>query len=206
MSFRPSTSTSRSHPVKLRHFQVLPITSNHVTSFRVTRVPFPAHYSLVNPETHHNRDFFGLLQALPGDFRSNNVTSGTFLVTSHLVASFPVTRVPSSATYSAVGPDMHSRPEFSAFYPTSKWLAAKWRHFRVTSGHFWSHDVTSWHVTATACELLPLRNWQAPKHKFSDFYSHFQVTSGQMTSLPVTWGYWGDFLSRECHLLQVTAL
>jgi len=46
--------------------------------------------------------------------------------------------------------------------------------------------------------------------EFSAFYSHFQVTSGQMTSLPnhfrspkVTWR---DFLSCHCLLLLATAL
>jgi len=45
---------------------------------------------------------------------------------------------------------------------------------------------------------------------FSAFYSQFQVTSGQMTSLPghfrsheVTWHH---FLSRDCLLLRATAL
>jgi len=47
-------------------------------------------------------------------------------------------------------------------------------------------------------------------HEFSAFYSNFQVTSGQMTSLPghlrlpeVTWRH---FLSRDCLLLRATAL
>jgi len=47
------------------------------------------------------------------------------------------------------------------------------------------------------------------KCKFSAFYSHFQVTSGQMTLLghfrspEVTWRH---FLSRDCLLLRATAL
>ena len=48
------------------------------------------------------------------------------------------------------------------------------------------------------------------KPEFSAFYSHFQVTSGEMTSLP---GHfrphevkWHHFLTRDCHLLRVTAL
>jgi len=46
--------------------------------------------------------------------------------------------------------------------------------------------------------------------QFSAFYRHFQVTSGQMTSLPdhfrspeVTWRH---FLSRDCLLVRATAL
>jgi len=41
-------------------------------------------------------------------------------------------------------------------------------------------------------------------HQFS-LYSHFQVTSGQMTSLLVAWGHERHFLSRDC-LLRATAL
>jgi len=90
---------------------------------------------------------FGLLQPLPSDFRSNNVTSGSLPVTCH-VTSFPVT-----------------------------WLS--------TSG-----------------ELQILYEL--------GFYSHFQVTSGQMTPLPghfrspeVTWHH---LLSPDCHPLWATAL
>jgi len=99
---------------------------------------------------------FGLLQTLPGDFRSNDVTSGSLPLTWGHVTSFPVTSLPPPARYSLVGSQTHS-----------------------------------------ICEFL-------------DFYSHFQLTSGQMTSLPgnfrspvVTWRH---FLSRDCLLLQATAL
>jgi len=46
--------------------------------------------------------------------------------------------------------------------------------------------------------------------EFSTFYSHFQVTSGEMTTPPghfrsreVTWRH---YLSRDCLVLQATAL
>ena len=42
-----------------------------------------------------------------------------------------------------------------------------------------------------------------PKHEFSAFYSHFQVTSGQMTSLPVSFGH---VRSHDCHIQPVTVL
>ena len=38
-----------------------------------------------------------LLQPLPGDFRLNHVTSGSLPVTSSLVTSFPVMRLPPTA-------------------------------------------------------------------------------------------------------------
>ena len=44
-----------------------------------------------------------LLQPLIGDFRSNDVTSGSLPDTWGNVTSFPVTLLPSSASYSPVG-------------------------------------------------------------------------------------------------------
>jgi len=98
----------------------------------------------------------GLLQPLPGDFRSNDVTSGSLPVSWGHVTSFPVTWLPPAASHSLVGSETHRIREFSTFY------------------------------------------------------SYFQVTFGQMTTLPghfrssdVTWRH---FLSRECLLLRATAL
>jgi len=98
----------------------------------------------------------GLLQPLPGDFRSNDDTSRSLPVTWGHVLSFPITWLPPPASYSLVASQMYSRCQFSAFY------------------------------------------------------THFQVTSGQMTSLlghfrspEVTWR---QFLSRDCLLLRATVL
>jgi len=126
---------------------------------------------------------------------------------------------------------------------TSRCLAFKWRHIRVTFCHLRSRNVISCHVTAFSCGLQPCRNWNVQYtpvfgllqplpdnfrsnddtsgslpvtwghmtsfpvtwlcphasyslagseiysiRQFSAFYSHFQVPSVQMTSLPVTWG------------------
>ena len=56
----------------------------------------------------------------------------------------------------------------------------------------------------------PVGAQKYPKLDLQAFYSHFPVTSGQMTSLP---GYCRlrvvtlrHFLSRDCHLLRVTGL
>jgi len=80
----------------------------------------------------------------------------------------------------------------------------------ATSGHMKAREVISCHVTATSCELQPCRSSNVPKPALLAFYSHFHVTSDQMTPLPghfwsrgVTWRH---FLSRDCHLLRVTAL
>jgi len=207
---------------------------------------------------------FGLLQPLPGDFRANDVTFRSLVVTLGHVTSFPVTWLPPPARYSLVGSEMYSISQFSAFY----------RPFQVTSGqmtplpgHFRqlrSRDVISCHVTASSRELQPCRKWNVqytpvfglpqmlpgnfqwndvtsgsltvtwghvtsfpvtwlpPTASYSlvgsevysicefSSYSHFQATSGQMTSLQdyfrspeVTWCH---FLWRDYLLLRATAL
>jgi len=188
----------------------LPDTWGHLTSFPVSWLPPAANYSLVGSETNSTRKFLAfhshfqvtsgqmtwlpshfqspevtwrhflsrdassfepqpcrkwnaqytrvisLLQPLQGDFRSNDVTSGSLTITWGHVTSFPFTWLPPPASHSLVGSETHS-----------------------------------------ICEL-------------SAFYSHFQVTSGQMTSLPghlrspeVTWR---NFVCRDCLLLRATAL
>jgi len=93
---------------------------------------------------------------------------------------------------------------------TSWWLPVEWHHFRVTSGHVRSCEVTSCHVTATYCVLQPYRSSNVPKTRVlgllkplpADFRSN-NITSGWIS---VTWGHWHHFLSRDCHLLRVTAM
>jgi len=67
---------------------------------------------------------FGLLQPLPGEFRSNDVTSGHL---SH-VTSFPVTCLPPTVIYGLVGSEKYTIREFSVFCS----------HFQVTSGEMTS--------------------------------------------------------------------
>ena len=86
------------------------------------------------------------------------------------------------------------KSEFSAFYS----------HLQVTSGqmtslpgHYQSHDIICCLVTAASCELQPCRSSEYPKRKFLALYSCFQVTSGQITSLP------GQF--RSCEVSDVNS-
>jgi len=264
-SFRPSTATSRWLPVKWRHFRV---TSGHLKPREVTSCLVTAsscELQLCRKWNVQYSPVFGLLQPLPGDFWSYDVTSGSLPVTWGHVTSFPVMWLPPPANYSLVGSEMYSILQFSAFYSHSRWLPVKWHHFRVTFGHLRSRDIIFCHVTSSSCELQPCRKlnvqytlvfgvlrplpnefrsndttsgslavtwghvtsfpvtWLPPPasyslvgsemcsiRQFSVFYSHFQVTSGQMTSLPghfrsphVTWRH---FLSRDCLLLRATAL
>jgi len=207
---------------------------------------------------------FGLLQPLPGDFRSNDVTSGSLPVPWRHVTSFPVTWLNSPASYSLVGSEMYSVCLFSAFHSrfqvTSNQMTSlqdhfrsledTWRQFlsrdclllRATTlwevkctgyavfglpqplkGDFRSNDVTSRLLLVTWCHVTSfLVTWLSPAsyslvgieiysiHQVSAFHSHFQVTSGQMTSLPghfrspeVTWRH---FMPRDCLLQRATAL
>jgi len=83
---------------------------------------------------------------------------------------------------------------------TSRLLPVKWRHFRslrIMLGHVTSFTVT-WLPPSVSYSLVGAE--AHPKREFSAFYSHFQVTFGQMTSLPVTSGH---VRSRDvicCHL------
>jgi len=142
----------------------------------------------------------GQPSSLPGHFWSREVTWRHFLSCDchllQLTALWELKRI-QNLTY---------RPPTA----TSGRLPVKWRHFRVTSGDVRSPDVISCHVTATSRELLPCGSSNVPKTWFRGPYSHFRVTSSQMTSLPgnfrsreVTWHH---FLSRDCHLLRFTAL
>jgi len=151
MTYKPSTATSRWFPVKSRHIRV---TSGHVRPRNV----ISCHVTATSCELQASKTsnvpktwLTGLLQPLPGDFRSN-----------------------------------------------------------VTSRHVKSSDVISSYLTATSCELQNCRSSNVPKTWRTglvqplpgDFRSK-DITSG---SLPVPWGPWRHFLSRDCHLLRVTGL
>ena len=151
----------------------------------------------------------GLLQPLPGDFRSNDVTSESLQVTSGHVTSFPTTWLPPPASYSPVGAQSypkHDRPSTV----TSRWLPVKWRHFRVTSGYMKSRNVISCHVTATSYELQPHRSRIVSKtwlrgllHPLAgDFWSN-DVTSG---SPPVAGHVTSFSVTRQPLITSYTAL
>jgi len=239
-----STATSRWLPVKWRHFRV---TSDHERSRDVISCYVTATSCEFQPcksSNVHKTRLIRLLQPLQGDFRSNDVTSGSLWVTWGHGTSFPVTsdtscelqpctssnvpktRYTPTATsrwltvkwrhFRVASGDVRSRDVTSChvtaksfeFQPcrgsnvpkttytpsaTSWWLPVKWHHFRVTSGHVRSCDIISCHVTATSCELQPCKSSNVRKTGLYAFYSHFQVTSSQMTSLLLTWGHVTSF-------------
>jgi len=241
----------------------IPVNWSHVMSLPVTWLPPPASYSFVRSEMYSIRQFsafyshfqvtsqqmtslpghfrspevtschflsreasscklqpcrkwnvqhtpvFGLLQPLPVDFWSNDVTSGSLLETWGHVTSFPVTWLPPSALYSLVGSEMHSIRQFEAFYS----------HFEVTSGqmtplpgHFRSPEVTWCHFLSRDCLLRASacrkRNVQyAPVfHLLHPLPGDFRSNDITFGSLPVTWGHVSHLLSRDCLLLRATAL
>jgi len=130
----------------------------------------------------HGIRAFCLLHPLLGNLRWKDVTSGSLLVTWGHVTSVPVMWLPPPVSYSFVGSETRSIRQFSAFYS----------HFQVTSGQrttsgsvpvTWGRDIISCHVPASSSELQPCRKWNAQYTWVFASYSHFQVTSGQMTSL-----------------------
>jgi len=115
VTFRPSIATSRWLPVKWHHFWVF---AGHLRSLDVISCHATASSYEVQPCRKSNAQYtrvFGLLQQLPGDFLSNDVTSGHFW-SPNVTWQFPVTWLSPPASYSLVGTQMHRIREFLAFY------------------------------------------------------------------------------------------
>jgi len=168
----------------------------HVTSFPVMWLPPTASYSLVGSEMYTIREFSafyshfqvssGQMTSFPGLFESPEVTWGHFLSRDCLLLWATALKQVKCTVYAS----------FQHWTSTSRWLAIKWRHFRVTSDRLRSRDIAFCHETASYCELQPCRKWNVEYTRALAFYSHFQETSDQMTSLPVTWGHVTSF----CHV------
>jgi len=124
------------------------------------------------------------LQPLPGDFHSNDLTSGSLPGTRGQVTSFPVTWLTPPASYSLVGIEMYSIRQYSALYSHFQVTSVKWRHFRGASGPLRSRDVISRQVTTSHYELQPCRKWNVRYTPVFGILQPLPGTSGQMTSLP----------------------
>jgi len=200
------------------HFQVssgqmssLPDHLGHLRSHNVNSCHVTASSCELQPRRNWNVPYtraFGLLQPLPGDIQSNDVTFGSLPVTWGHV-TFPVMWLPPSASYSLVGSEMYSMRVFCLVEP----LPGVFRSNDLTYG---SLPVTWGHVTSFPVTWLPppaSYNLEGSDRyhirEFSAFSSHFQVTSSQMTSLQGHFPWlevtWRHFLSRDC-LLRATAL
>jgi len=150
-SFGPSTAAFRWLPVKWHYFWV---TSGHLRSRDVISCHVTASSGELQPCRKWNVQYtwvFGLLQQLPGDFRSNDVTSGSLPVTCSHMTPFPVTWLPPPASYNLVVSEIDSIRQFLAFYS----------HLQVTRskktsplGHFQSPEVTWCHFLSRGCLLL----------------------------------------------------
>jgi len=113
---------------------------------------------------------FGFQQPLPGDFQSNDVTSGHFRSPEVMWHHF----LSVTASYCRV----------SAFYSHFHVTSGQMTSLLVTSGHLRSRHVISSHMTASYCELQPCRKWKVQYMRFSALYNYLEVTSSQMTSFP----------------------
>jgi len=170
-------------------FALLQATWSHLTSFPVTwRLPH-ASYSSVGAQT-YPKLLRRLLQPLPGDFCSNDVTSGSLPVMWGHVTSFSVTRRPPPASFSPIGAQTYPK-RHTPSTATSRLLPIKWRHFRVNSGHVRSRDVISCHVTNASCELQPCKCSNVPKTELTGLqplpgnFRWNDVTSGHVMSRDV---------------------
>jgi len=206
--FWPSTATSWWVPAKWRH---LSVTSGHLRSRDIIFCHVTA--SSCEPQlckkwnVQYTQDF-GLLQPLPGDFRSNEWLPCHFQSPEFTWRHFPSRDFLLLRTTALLEVKWIVYAGFWPSTATSRWLPVKWRHLRVTSGHLRSRAVISCHVSASSCELRLVGSEMYSIRKCLAFYSYFLVTSGQMMSLPghfwspeVTCRY---FLSRVCLLLRAT--
>jgi len=182
---------------KWRHLRV---TSGHLRSRHV----ISCHMTASSYELQRCRKWnvqckpaFGLSQPLPGDFRSNVVTSKSVPVTWGDMTSFPFMWLPPPASCSLVGSEMYSICQFPALYS----------HFQVTSGqitslpgYFRSPEVTWCHFLSRDCLLLrakPCRKWNVQYMPvFSPLQPHpgdFRSNDVTYGSLLVTWGHLTPF-------------
>jgi len=187
-----------------------PVTWGHVTSFPVTWLPPPGATAL-----------YEVKRTVHASFRPSTATSRWLPVkwrhfrnTSCHLRSCDVISCHVTASSCELQPCRKSNTqymlEFRSSTATSKWLPVKWHYFRVTSvtwGLVASFPVTWLPLPAS---YRPVGSQTHSIRQFSSFYCHFQVASGQMTSLPshfrspeVTWRH---FLSRDCLFLRATAL
>jgi len=201
--------TSRWLPVKWRHFRV---TSDHLSSCDVLSCHVTAFFRKLQPCRKSNTQYttvFGLLQPLPGDFRSNDVTSESLPVTWGHVTSYPVTWLPLPARYSLVGSQMHSIRKFSIFYI----------HFQVTSGqmsslpsHFRSSELTWRHFPSRDCLFLQAKPCRKINAQYTPVFGlpqplpgGFRWNDATSGSLPVTWSHLKSRDAISCMWLSFSA-
>jgi len=193
-SFRPSTATSRRLPVKWRLFRVTsgPLRSRDVISCHV--IAYSCELHACRKWNVQYTPVFGLLQPLPGDFRSNHVTSGSLSVTWRHFLSRDCLLLRVTALYEVKCTVYTS---FRPFTATSRWRPVKLRHFLVTSGHLRWRDVISCHVTASSCELHPCRKWNA---QYTPVFGLLQPLPCDFRSNDVTSGHLRSHYVISCYV------
>jgi len=204
---RPLPGIFWSHNVTSGSFQV---TWGHMTSFPVTWLPLPASYSFVGSDMYSIREFWPSTTTcrwLPVKWHRFLVTFGN--LSSRDVISCHVTAF-SCELKACKKWNVEYTWDFGLLQP----LHGDLRSNNVISG---SPAVTWDQVTSFSVMWLPppssysLVNSEIYSiREFFTFYSHFQVTFSQMTSLlGHFWSFevtWRHFLSRDCLFLRATAL
>jgi len=148
----------------------------------------------------HKTRITGLLQPLQGDFRSNDVTSGSFAVTWRHILSCDDHLLRVTAMYEPNVP----KTRLSGLLQS---LPGDFRSndvFRVTSGHVMPRHVISCHVTATSCELQPCRSSNVPKSRITGLLQPLPDDFRSDESLP---GHFRSVRSRDifsCHVMAAS--
>ena len=87
----------------------------------------------------------GLLQPLPGNFWSNDIISGSLLVTWGHLTSFPITLLPPGTSHRIVGAQAYPKHDLMAFYSQFQETSGEITTLPGTSGYVGSRE--SFHVT-----------------------------------------------------------
>jgi len=179
----------------------LPSTWGHVTSFHVTWLPPTASYSLVGREMYSTHEFLAFYSHL-------QVTSGEMTSLLGHLTSFSVIWLLQTARWSLVK-NVEYTQVFGLLQPLPsdfQWNDITCESVPVTCGHVMSFLVM-WFPPTASYTLVKSKMYS--RREFSAFHSHFQVTSGLITSLPGHFQWpevmWRHFLSRDSLLLRATA-
>jgi len=193
-SIRPSTVTSRWLQVKWRYFRV---TSGQLRSHDVISCHATASSCELQPCRKWNVQYtqvFCLLQPLPGDFRSNDVTSGSLVITWGHVTASPLELQPCRKWNVQYTPVLGLPRKLPGDF---RWNDVTFNSLLDTWGHVTSFPIT-WLPPSANYSLVG--NEMYSVREFSAFYSHFQVTSGQMSHFWVTFGHLKSCDVIFCHV------
>jgi len=162
----------------------LPVTRGQVTSFS-DMTAFCCELQPCRKSNAQYKRVFGLLQPIPGDFRSNDITSGhqrsRDIISCHVTASCNLQ------------PCRKSNAQYTQVFRLLQPLPGDFSQMTSLPGHFLSPEVTSRHFLSCDCLLLRATALYEVKHTV---YTRFWPSTATSRWLPVKWRH---FLVTSCY-------